>query len=204
VKQLWKFLKDGGYQSLQEEPQERKYYRFTQPTQDDFPFQIELFSRKPDALESDEKIRFTRIAVDEEVSSLSAIMMDDNYYNYTIRHSSAVDGLHRADLEALICLKARAFLDLVDRKAQGETIDEKDIKKHKHDVFRLAAMLAASARFVLPGAMRSDMLAFADRTRHNLPDNVILRVMKAPNLEMDALYEQLCENFGIGNEGMLS
>lgn len=32
----------------------------------------------------------------------------------------------------------KAWLDLSERKAAGEDIDSKNIKKHKNDVFRLA------------------------------------------------------------------
>ena len=43
--------------------------------------------------------------------------------------------------KALIPLKARAFLDLTGRKLNGDQVNQRDIKKHRNDVFRLAAVL---------------------------------------------------------------
>jgi len=199
VKQLWQFLKAGNYQSLSKEPTERNYYRFTDPIENEFPRQIELFSRIPDSIDSGVNARLTPIVVDEDVSSLSAILMDDAYYGYTIEHSSVVDGLHRANLEALICLKAKAFIDLESRKINGGRIDERDIKKHKHDVFRLAAMFPSNVSFILPEQIRSDMNVFAHTIEDSLPDKAILREMGATDLQMRELYEQLCRNFSISD-----
>lgn len=197
VTRLWQFIKAGGYRSLLKEPEQRKYYRFTDPADRDFPRQIELFSRIPDSIDNRESARFTRISIDEGISSLSAILMNDSYYGYTVEHSSTIDDLHRANLDALICLKAKAFLDLESRKRNGENVDEKDIKKHKNDVFRLAAMLTGDANFVLPDQIRNDLLIFLDESKDSLPDKAILREMGAGDLHIDELYEQLRKNFNI-------
>jgi hypothetical protein len=199
VKRLWDFLKAGGYQSLQKDPKERKYYRFTEPARSEFPHQIELFSRRPDSIEGSEDARFTHITVSDDISSLSAILMDDAYYGYTMGHSSVLDGLHMANLEALICLKARAFIDLEGRRAKGEKIDERDIKKHKNDVFRLAVLFPSDVSFELPDKIRDDMIAFFMRMTKNMPDKAMLREMGAPNLQMDQLLQQLRRNFRIGD-----
>ena len=37
----------------------------------------------------------------------------------------------------LIPFKARAWMDLTDRKATGVHVDSKNIRKHKNDIFRL-------------------------------------------------------------------
>ena len=36
--------------------------------------------------------------------------------------------------EHIIPFKAKAWLDLTERKANGEHVDSRDIKKHKNDV----------------------------------------------------------------------
>jgi hypothetical protein len=46
----------------------------------------------------------------------------------------------------LVPLKARAWLDLTDRRDAGEKIDSRTIKKHKNDVFRVARILVPSQR----------------------------------------------------------
>ena len=40
--------------------------------------------------------------------------------------------------EYLLLFKAKAFLDLSARKANGEHVDSRDIKKHKNDILRIA------------------------------------------------------------------
>lgn len=42
--------------------------------------------------------------------------MDDDYYNYTIEHSTLEEGVHIANIESLICLKCRAYLEMTERK----------------------------------------------------------------------------------------
>lgn len=69
----------------------------------------------------------TPIPVDEALSSLSTILMSDDYYSFTIENSEVEGNLHRATIEALICLKVKAFLDLNSRKGKGENLDKRDI-----------------------------------------------------------------------------
>lgn len=197
VERFWEFIMAGKYKSMLKEQSERKYYRFTDPIEQDFPRQLELFSRVSDSLDNGQTTRFTHIAIDSATASLSAILMDDTYYEYTIDHSSIVDGLHRANPEALICLKASAFLDLTNRVAHSEKVDDKDLKKHKHDVFRLVALLRGDSRFELPMQIKADMIAFADKMKDSLPDKAILREMGVTNLRMGELYLQLRRVFDL-------
>ena len=89
--------------------------------------------------------------------------MDDDYYAFTIEHSRNIDDIHIANPEALICLKARAYTEMLDRKTEGELVDSRDIEKHKKDVFRLIAMLPQDSRFMLPEKLRNDMSDFYQR-----------------------------------------
>lgn len=45
------------------------------------------------------------------------------------------------DAPYLIPFKAKAWIDLSDRKAAGEHVDGRNIRKHKNDVFRLTELL---------------------------------------------------------------
>ena len=110
VKQFWQFIKDGDYGDQEKSNDERKYFRFKKPRNLNFPYQIELFSRTPDVINFDADEHLTPIPVDDDLSSLSAILLNDDYYNYLIEHSQMEEGLHHASIEALICLKAKAFL----------------------------------------------------------------------------------------------
>jgi hypothetical protein len=75
----------------------------------------------------------------------------------------------------LICLKAKAYLDLRARKEQGADVDTDDIEKHKKDVFRLTPMLTEGARYALPEEMESDMREFVTRVADELPNENFLR-----------------------------
>ena len=89
--------------------------------------------------------------------------MDDDYYSFTIEHSRNIDDIHIANPEALICLKAKAYTEMLDREVRGEQVDNRDIEKHKKDVFRLIAMLPQDSRFSLPERLKNDMSDFYQR-----------------------------------------
>ena len=197
VDSLWDFLKAGKYKSLQKDLKERRYYRFTNPAEKDYPRQIELFSRIPDSIDGEYSSRLVHIDIDNTDASLSAILMDETYYSYTIANSSIIEDLHRADINALICLKAKAYLDLSERKTKGEIIDDDDIKKHITDIFRLAILLTADARYILPHPIGSDFNIFMDKVYDELPHETMLAAMGAPGIDMKNLYAQLRSNFQI-------
>ena len=56
-------------------------------------------------------------------SSLSAILLNDDYYSLIQNHKDVRDGLSFANATALIPLKANAWLNLSKRKAGGEKLD---------------------------------------------------------------------------------
>ena len=60
----------------------KQFYRFTKPADGTFPYMLELFSRKPDALSIADESHLTPIPTDQEVASLSAILLDDGYYSF--------------------------------------------------------------------------------------------------------------------------
>ena len=122
VAKFWEFVKKGNYGQRNKgvnesvEPK-HEYFRFMKPADSAFPYQVELFSRSLGLMNFPEEARITPIPVDEDLSSLSAILMDNDYYHFTIEHSLLEDEVHIANIESLICLKSKAFLDLSQRKA---------------------------------------------------------------------------------------
>lgn len=65
----------------------------------------------------------------------------------------------------MIPFKAKAWIDLSDRKAAGELVDSKNIRKHKNDVFRLTELLDQSQEYLenVPLTVRDDMRTFIER-----------------------------------------
>jgi len=195
VKQFWQFIQDGKYERKEKSEDGRQYYRFMKPQDTTFPFQVELFSRTPDTIDLEENAHLTPIPVDDDLSSLSAILLDDDYYQFMIEHSVEEDGLHLANTEALICLKAKAFLEITERIANGSTEDKKQLKKHKADVFRLAVMMKEDALHELPGAIKDQLQSFMNIVAEELPDKAIYKAMGLGTVEVENIYKRLLTTF---------
>ena len=131
---FWAFVKAGGYQNQQRSTGKKVFYRFNEPEDKDYPFMLELFSRTPDMLVLGDDSHLTPIPIDEDASSLSAILLDEDYYQFLHQHKIEIESIPVVTQACLIPLKAKAWLDLGDRKEAGETVNSRDIKKHKNDV----------------------------------------------------------------------
>lgn len=123
---------------------------------------IEIFSVAPDFIDEDAEIAVAPLPVDDEVSSLSAILLDDDYYAFMQKGRRVVDGLSVLDETGLIPFKAKALLDLSQRKERGEHVDSRDLKKHKNDVLRLAQILKPGQLVDLAPKIDADMAKFCD------------------------------------------
>ena len=172
------FLDAGGYQARERGGGKKEFYRFHKPTDANFPYMIELFSRRPDnafilLYWQPFLARFTpqtlpensgiiRVAVDDDLVSLSAILLDDGYYQALQSAKRMVDGVPVLDETVLIPFKARAFLNLTDEAAKGEKVDQKNIRKHRNDVFRLLQLLPEEAKVEMPEQIRNDLRKFLD------------------------------------------
>lgn len=195
VKQFWQFVADGNYARKEKSAEERKYYRFIKPENKEFPFQLELFSRNPDLLDLDEGTHLTPIPVDDDLSSLSAILLDDDFYRYMVERSVLDNGLHLANIEALICMKARAYLDIAERIANGSREDNKQLRKHKGDMFRLAVMLTENDAFELPESIKEQMQTFVKTIADDLPDKTIFKTMGMGSISVEKVFLQILKSF---------
>lgn len=197
VKQFWQFVKDGRYERNESSDTERKYYRFVKPEQEEFPFQIELFSRNPDLIHIDEGIHLTPIPTPDDLSSLSAILLNEEYYGFILEHSRQVNDLHRANIESLICLKAKAYLEITERIKKGSKEDSKLLRKHKGDIFRLGAMLPEGDQFELPGSIKNDMTNFIKDITEELPGKELFRNMGIGRVSPERVLDQLIKVFSL-------
>ena len=108
----------------------------------------------------DENAVLTPLPIDDEISSLSAILLNNSYYDLLKGGQVILDGIPVLKEVCLIPFKAKAWLDLTERKANGETVDSKNIKKHKNDVFRLGQLITAESRQALDEEIAADMKRF--------------------------------------------
>lgn len=118
---------------------------------------LELFCRSPDGILLADGSRFTPIPFDDVVSSLSAILLDDAYYNFMLAGRREGGGLTWIGEDRLIPLKAHAWLDLSARKERGESVDSKNIRKHGNNVIRLSQLLSPDLRIPAPPRVAADL-----------------------------------------------
>lgn len=157
---FWEYIKDGGYKCGWKNSDLPHFYRFTEPRTAGYPVMIELFSRRPDFQIKHPEIVLTPLPVSDEVSSLSAIMLDDNYYRLMLEGRRAVDGVSVLGAEYLILFKIKAWLDLRRKKADGTHVNERDLKKHKNDVFRLFPLADPSTQIMTSPVVEADVEQF--------------------------------------------
>ena len=137
---FWEFVREAGYRperhkTTHNEPAKYELYRFVDG-KPGYPEMIELLSRHPDVLGNPKGLVVEPLPISEDVSSLSAIIMDDDFYHFTIGNSIVTDGIRHASPIALIALKAKAYVNLTNDKAAGKHVNTRDIKKHRSDVLK--------------------------------------------------------------------
>lgn len=123
---------------------------------------LELFSRVPDGVKLDAGQHLTPLPAEEGLSDISAILLNDAYYEFLHRRVQIVEGVSLVDAAGLVPLKARAWLDLKSRRNDGQEVDERDIRKHRNDVLRLSQLLTDDERVELPAAVLVDLVRFLD------------------------------------------
>lgn len=159
-RRFWEYVKAAGYEHRNKSTGEPQFYRFSKPSSREYPYMIELFSGRVDAIELPENAVLTPLPLDDEISSLSAILMDADYYQFLREGKVVLNDIPVLDAAHLIPFKAKAWLDLTERNRNGEHVDSKNIRKHKNDVFRLSILLTSDIRVTLSAAIRSDLEKF--------------------------------------------
>lgn len=197
VEHFWDFVKAGRY-IIAEVDSKKCFYRFINPVTEGYPKMLELFARKPDIIKGGPGFHITDIPTGEEVSSLSAILMDDDYYAFTISNSELISGAHVASRAALICLKTRAFLNNKKRKDEGHAVQEGDIGKHKKDVFRLVSILDPDQRVKAPTIIDVDLREYIQVIREDETGaSELLQQLGLGNVTLEEIIQRLQDVFGI-------
>lgn len=169
-RRFWQFVQEAGYEHCNKSTGLPQFYRFSHPTSAGYPFMIELFSRRAEAIALPENAVLTPLPMDDDISSLSAILLDDDYYQLVRSGTTVVDGINVLDAAYLIPFKAKAWLDLTQKKASGQSVDSKNIRKHKNDVFRLSALLTQQTQVVVSNSVLVDLHAFLTAMKDEVVD----------------------------------
>ena len=173
-KRFWDFIVSGEYKTrqrkLENKTSKAELFRFINP-KNGFPVQIELLSKHPDILGEPTGFHLTPIPFGDEMSSLSAILMEEEYYNQTVESSIIENGIRIANPLSLLCLKVKAFLNLTEEKKTNPAVHSSNIKKHRDDVFKLLAMRIDPFTIVeLPVAMKESINNFVHLIESSLPN----------------------------------
>lgn len=106
--QFWKFIQEGQYLHKVKSNGKPQFYRFDKPQNPAYPQMLELFART-EWLLTDEML--TPIHIDDSVSSLSAILLNEEYYKILLIGRTVIDGISILKPTYLIPFKAKAWLD---------------------------------------------------------------------------------------------
>ncbi len=168
---FWNFVKEGEYIILERGNGDKCFYRFTEPQRGGYPVMLEILSRKSDVLGVRAPGTIAPLTVNEEIVSLSAILLDDTYYGFIKSFKTEIDDVILADEKCLIALKAKAWLDLTERKSKGDqNAKGDDIKKHKNDIYRLSQLLPETPLENVPEKIFEDIMNFTEGIRTDTID----------------------------------
>lgn len=157
---FWKFIEDGKYSARMRSNQKPEYYRFVEPAAADYPYMVELFARPESAARFEASGHLAPLHIGEDISSLSAILLNESYYSFMLKGKTVAEGVSIVDAEHLIPLKMRAWLDLTRQKSEGLHVNEKDLRKHRRDIFRLFPVINEDAVISAPQEVHADIQTF--------------------------------------------
>ncbi len=158
AKTFWEFIREGGYRCGWKNSDEMHFYRFTEP-KPGYPVMIELFSRTP-GYHLDVDVGIVPIHINDDTSSLSAILLNDDFYDFMLDGRKVVAGVSVLSESHIIPFKMYAWLDLKRRREAGEHVNERDYKKHKNDVFRLLQIVNPDEKIAVGGLVKESIEDF--------------------------------------------
>ena len=113
------------------------------------------------------------MSIDDDISSLSAILLNDEYYEFLKQGRIVVDGVSVLKASYLIPFKAKAWIDLTYRKSIGEQVDGKNIKKHKNDVSKsVYDDIQEFVKCMLPENVDVKQLGLVERNKEQILEEI--------------------------------
>ena len=203
VSAFWSFIHQGGYviEKRQHKDGEPAYalYRFRKPSNPAYPSQIELLARHSDALGEPKETRIEPIPLEDYQYSLSAIVLDDDLYWFVVNNSQMVNGIRVASLESLICLKTRAYLNLLKERETGKPVNSDDIKKHRRDVFLLTAARTETGPVAVPVSILETIKEFCQRMDSEESKSAMMNALRIDREQFEVYLDALNKMY-IGEE----
>lgn len=171
VSKFASFVHEGGYRHVTRSG-DSQMFRFNSPSDASYPRQVELLSRRPDYLEGIET-SVGKVPVENAPYSLSAILLDDEYYGLLARGAAVTRkyGFPTLSHEYLPVFKMKAYLNLKAAREAGEAVHSGEMNKHRRDVFRLCSLFEPGLRVGLSKGIAADVRLFLDEV--DLPPHFI-------------------------------
>lgn len=145
---LWDYIVEHGYEGKVYRGSNAggSAYRFIQPEDNrvpNVPAQIELFSRKPDYFDAAlaKRTHITPIKTGKGVSNFSAILLDDNVYEFIRSSRIPLKGISTVNLECLFGLKSVAWHSNQALFDEKKINDKNTILKHPQDMTSIANVI---------------------------------------------------------------
>lgn len=171
VDHFWKFVIDGGYECYKKKNGTKCFYRFQKPSNESYPFMLELLTDNSILYDGLNQVVHP-LVLDDEIISLSAILLNQDYYQFLMNNKIKLSGIMLVNEKAIIPLKICAFLDLSKKKSNGENIGSDTINKHKYDVYRLVQLLTSTPLHNVPDIIKDEVRLFCSEIND---DSNILR-----------------------------
>ena len=182
IKAFQGLLKDGEYKVWYDKEKNKHFFRFVNDHNRSYPVMIELFSKNPMVGESIISHLVKISLKDEPIYSLSAILLDDDYFRLVENNLTMYQGISVPIAEVLMLLKMKAYLNLKESREQGKEIASDDIRKHRNDVMRLLAVAKTNSKLAVSDNVFRDVELFLSDL--NIDENR-LRMMGVPGFSVE-------------------
>ena len=170
LKAIREYVTEGEYEIQKGDNGQATFYRFQKPKKTEFPIMLELFATAEKSFELFDNQHIIPITTPKDVESLSAILLDEEYYELIQIHAVLKNGINIIDEKALIPFKAKAYLEIKERKE-----DSKNWKKHRGDIINLAvAFLTEDSSVELKGKVRAHFEQFIEQLRVEITPDIVL------------------------------
>ena len=185
ARQIKRYITEGQYTIQKGQKDNFLYYRFINPQVENFAKEIELFAVHDHSMILDEGQRIIPIDPEDGLYSLSAIMLDGEYFEMIKNNIDDSNQVPCTNTLATIMLKISAFYDL---KQRG---DDK-WKKHRRDILKLILLLSGEERLELKGRMVEDVELFMEHLA-TLDDKMIKNITSMTGIKQSMVYDLLSE-----------
>ncbi|RLA83129.1 MAG: hypothetical protein DRG78_05320 [Epsilonproteobacteria bacterium] len=182
------YISEGEYEIQKGDKDQYHYYRFIKPKKENFAREIELFTSNENDIKLDENQRIIPIDPEEGLYSLSAIMLDTEYFNMIKNNINRALQAPCTNTQATIMLKMSAFYDLKDR-------GDRKWKKHRRDILKLVLLLTGEEEIRLVGRMTNDFNTFVTHIEEELTQDTLTDMVNKLPIKKEEVIEILKKVF---------